>query len=158
MALSLTTVTGAACTGLTSPTYTMTQQSAGATEKVYFVSAVGGTQNGVAVHSNELPFKFYSRVPARFKIPGARSQSTGMYVGPGAGRKNEIVLGMVKGVNLLDGLSGYQYDTINGQLNIRLPAAVGNDPEQIAAFLSAFAGILWANASGIYDMTRNGVL
>jgi len=158
MALTLTTVTGAACTGLTSPTYTMSQQSASATEKLFTVSALGGTQTGVSAHTNELPFKVYSRVPARFKIPGARSQTTGMYVGPGSGRKNEIVLGCVKGVNLLDGLSGYQYDTINGQLTIRLPAAVGNDAEQIAAFLSLFAGILWANASGIYQIARDGQL
>ncbi len=158
MSLTLTTVTGAACTGLTSPTFTLSQQSADASVKQWYVSSLGGTQTGVSTHTNELPFKVYSKVPTRFKIPGQRSLTTGQYTGSGAGRKNEISIGIVKGVNILDGLSGYQYDTINGSLSIRLPAAVGNDPEQISAFLSLFAGILWANATGIYDTARTGIL
>lgn len=50
-------LTGAAITGLTSPTYTFTQDIApNATSKQFVVTALGGTQIGVNLHSITDPF------------------------------------------------------------------------------------------------------
>lgn len=58
MAFAPTTpITGSAQTGLTTPTYTIAQDSnPDANGKQYYVSALGGTQTGVLAHTVASPF------------------------------------------------------------------------------------------------------
>jgi len=69
MPINLTNpVVGAAQTDFTSPTYTMTADLAPTREgSQYVVSAVGGTQVGVEVHSVSSPFSVNFVRPATFK-------------------------------------------------------------------------------------------
>lgn len=62
-------VTGAAQTGLTSPTYTIAVDSAPANEaKQWTVSAIGGTQTGVNPHSISVPFTLTFWRPRIYKM------------------------------------------------------------------------------------------
>lgn len=73
MTISLTTpVTGAAQTGLTSPTYThVVDTPPNAYTKQYAVTALGGTQTGVDVHGR----RSHSRSPSHVRRPlGLRSR------------------------------------------------------------------------------------
>jgi hypothetical protein len=69
MAISLNSpVTGAAVTGLTSPTYTILPDSAvDFNSKQWYVSALGGTQTGVTVHTSTAPFTFAAWKPKVLK-------------------------------------------------------------------------------------------
>lgn len=72
-------VTGAAQTGLTSPTYTLTQDVAPSIDgKQWAVTAIGGTQTGVAAHSMAAPFTMtVTRVKNVRSVPQVNS-STGV--------------------------------------------------------------------------------
>lgn len=77
MAISLSSpLTGAAQTGLTAPTYTLTvDQAPSLYGKQWTVSAIGGTQTGVNTHSVSLPFTISFFRPAKLRSPGtANSQ------------------------------------------------------------------------------------
>lgn len=69
MAISLTTpVTGSAQTGLTSPTYTIVADTnPDNNAKQWIVTALGGTQTGVTVHSISSPFSVAFWRPRVFK-------------------------------------------------------------------------------------------
>lgn len=70
MAVSLSSpVTGAAQTGLTSPTYTVAADSNPENHaKQWYVSATGGTQTGVTTHSVSSPFTVSFWRPKAFKM------------------------------------------------------------------------------------------
>lgn len=69
MSVSLTTITGGTQTGLTSPTYTLATDSAPANEaKQWSVSALGGTQTGVNVHTISSPFTLTFWRPKVYKL------------------------------------------------------------------------------------------
>lgn len=149
------TITGAAVSGLTSPTYTVSPDSSGPDYKAYVVTACGGTQTGVVAHSNNMPFRITIRRPKTLKVPGARSSSTGAYLQTG---KNQYEVVIAKGVNLLSGMSGYQYENIVARVSIGVPAACGNDLPQVKAMCSILGGILNSLASGFVDFTQDSVL
>jgi len=151
-------VTGQACTGLTTPTFTLTAGTApDATSKAYVVSALGGTQTGVTAHSNELPNWLYARRPKAIKTPGAKLSATGQYT---KGGKNEFSLVYYKGCNVLNGFSNVQYDIQIARMSTSTPAAVGNDAVNLASFLSMWFGLLGqaTMAQGWYDLVRTSVL
>lgn len=61
-------LTGAAQTGLTSPTYTLTSDAAPSQNgKQFAVTTIGGTQTGVAATSASAPFTITLFKPANFK-------------------------------------------------------------------------------------------
>jgi hypothetical protein len=103
-------ITGSAITGLTSPTYTLTADNPpDSNSKAYVVTSLGGTQTGVVAHSNMMPMRVVAKRPARVKIPGQRSMTTGMYL---TGGKNEYSYTFVKGANITGSSSNPQYDNI----------------------------------------------
>lgn len=68
-------VTGAAVTGLTSPTYTVVADSVPGLTKSYYVSALGGTQAGVNAHTIGKPFTTSFKVPPTLFTPGVADAS-----------------------------------------------------------------------------------
>lgn len=65
-------LTGAAQTGLTSPTFTLLDDTAPSSNgKQMYVSAVGGTQIGVEENSISRPFTLTMFKPANIKVPTA---------------------------------------------------------------------------------------
>lgn len=149
------TITGSAITGLTTPTYTLTLDSSDVNSKTWAVTGLGGTQTGVSVHKNEMPFKASVRRPARIKTPGARNGVTGAYL---QGGKNEYHYKFIKGANVLAAFGGAQYDNILGDIRISVPAAIGNDPAQLDAFFSFIGGFIANTLQGARDTAGNSVL
>lgn len=80
MSISLTTpVTGAAQTGFTSPTYTLTTDFAPDNNgKQWAVTALGGTQTGVTTHSMSSPFTITATRPKVVKALGKPNPVTGL--------------------------------------------------------------------------------
>lgn len=149
-------ITGSAITGLTSPTYTIIEDNPPDTNsKAWVVTALGGTQAGVSVHKNEMPFKVIAKRAARIKTPGARSATTGMYL---QGGKNEYSFKFIKGSNVLAAFGGAQYDNILGEVKLSIPAAIGNDSAQLDALFSFMGGFINATLQGLRDTTGNSVL
>lgn len=149
-------LTGSAITGLTSPTYTLTSDTPpDVNSKAWVVTALGGTQTGVIVHKNEMPFRIIAKRPKTVKVPGARNSVTGQFIQTG---KNEYSIVVVKGVNVLNGMSNAQYETIVARVTLAVPAAVGNDESQLSALASCLGGLIANQIQGIKDTSLNSVL
>lgn len=94
-------VTGAAQSGLTSPTYTIAADTPPSINgKQVYVSALGGTQSGVTVHSGSAPFTTAFFRPVNIKQVGKPSPSTGLIPSPA---KNAFKVITRKGVLPLAG-------------------------------------------------------
>lgn len=149
-----TPVTGAAVTGLTSPTYTLTTDTApNINGKQYAISALGGTQAGVDVNSVSKPFTVsFFRPQVLRSLPQANP-----------------VTGIIKSVPM----NTYKLITRKGaspsanQVNqvcritttIEIPAGTDTyEPEELKAMLSLHFGVGFAQASGIADTVTTGVL
>ena len=98
MTISLTSpITGAAQTGLTSPTYTHVADVAPTINgKQYAVIALGGTQTNVRTHAISDPFTLTYDRPAQPKALQNPNPVTGRY---GSIPKNRHVFRVRKGVN-----------------------------------------------------------
>lgn len=80
MAINLTTpVTGGAQTGFTTPTYTIIADTASVLNgKQWAVTALGGTQTGVNLHSASSPFTTAYFKPVQYKQLGRANPLTGL--------------------------------------------------------------------------------
>lgn len=159
MALNPTSpTTGSAVTGLTSPTYTWTEDSTDVNSRRFVVTALGGTQTNVEVHSVSSPFYITVSRPKELRtLP--RANASGMYPQIPV---NEFRVKLVKGCTINSQVAGVSSEAqILGELRIRVPAGAelsNNDPEEISAGLSFLAGFLNANASGVVDLIKTGLL
>jgi hypothetical protein len=146
-------ITGAAQTGLTSPTYTLTSDVAPDNNgKQYAVTALGGTQTGVETTSASKPFTLTYVRPKNYRILPPLNTVTG--VPPSVPRNTHKLIGR-KGVEITSGI----FATANFTLSMDIPAGSEiQDPESVRALLSAFAGALYASASGIGDTLVTGVM
>lgn len=155
MTVSLTSpVTGAAQTGFTSPTYTLTADTApDVNAKQWAVTALGGTQTGVTSHSVSSPFTTSVFRPKVLKSIGAPNPVTGVVSNV---PKNVYKVITRKGVVPLAGQSA---QTMVITTIIETPA--GSDtanPAELRGALSMHAGSLNQVASGLGDTLVNGVL
>lgn len=124
MAISLSNVTGDTITGLTNPTYTVTADTPppGVRGKQYYVSALGGTQTGVASHSAGIPFTLTWESPPNPRPSPAISSSSGQ---PLTAVRNKSRMLVRKGLEVVSGY--YQVGSVDISFNI--PAgAEQNDP------------------------------
>lgn len=155
MTISLSSpVTGSAQTGLTSPTYTITLDSAPDNNaRQYAVTALGGTQTGVEAHSVSQNFTITAWRPKTFKVLGTPNPVTGIV--PNIANNSYRLLTR-KGVLPLVG-QPYRNVTIDTVINVPAGADVA-DPESIRAALSAHFGSLSQASAGIGDTTVSGVL
>lgn len=147
-------VTGAAVAGLTSPTYTLTTDVAPNIHgKQYAVTALGGTQTGVDVNSVSKPFSVSFFRPASLKVLPQANPVTGLY--------KSIPVNTYKLITRKGAVPAANQNSMVARITtiIDVPAGVDTyEPEEVRAMLSAHAGVLWAQASGISDTVISGVL
>ncbi len=155
MTISLSSpVTGAAVTGLTSPTYSVSvDQPPNPYSKQWYVSAIGGTQTGVdAASTASKPWTFTFTRPASLKSLNAVDTS-----------------GVIRTV----GFNTYEYLMRRGFLPLAgqavrvsnwksvFPVLVGSDvadAPNIRAAVSSYCGVLNQQASGLADSMITGSL
>lgn len=148
-------VTGAPQTGLTSPTYTLTSDAFGGNKpsEQYAITALGGTQTGVAAHSVSLPFTLTMERPAQFRQLGTPNPVTGVI---GSVPMNVYKIRVRKGVSV----DSTQPNKI-AQAEIKLSIPAGSDSEDavsIRAMVSCLFGAVYQDSAGIGDTLIDGVL
>jgi len=147
-------ITGAAQTGLTSPTYTIAADNApDVNAKQYYVSALGGTQTGVLSHSVAAPFTLAAFRPKAFKYLQPLNPVTGVLRSVPLNTYKVITR---KGVLPLAGQS-FKNAVFTTALDIPAGSDVA-DPLSLKAGLSAHIGLLTQIAAGLGDTAVNGVL
>lgn len=147
-------VTGAAVTGLTTPTYTLTADVAPSMNgKQYAVTALGGTQTGVDVNSVSKPFTLTFFRPQILRGLPAANPVTGVIRNIPVNTYKVITR---KGANPA---SNQAPQTARITTVIEVPAGTDTyEPEDLKAALSLHIGALWAQSSGIGDTILSGVM
>ncbi len=147
-------ITGAAQTGFTSPTYTLTADLAPDNNgKQNAVTALGGTQTGVTAHSVASPFTLTFVRPKVFRQLGKPNPTTGLIKDV---PRNTFKLITRKGVLPLAAqpFTNLQITTI-----IDVPAGSDTaDPANIRAALSAHIGALSQQSAGAGDTAVSGII
>lgn len=148
-----TPVTGAAQTGFTTPTYTLTADVApDSNGKQHAVSAIGGTQTGVDVSSVSRPFTATFVRPKALKTLGNANPVTGIISNV---PRNTYKLITRKGVLPL---AGQPSQTMLVTTIIEVPAGSDTaDPANIRAALSLHLGLLAQQSAGIGDTGVSGI-
>lgn len=157
MTMTLTSpVTGSAQTGLTSPTYTLTADNApDSTGRQYAVTALGGTQTGVATHSVSSPFTITFWRPRILRLIGIPNPTTGVLA---ANQVPNNVWRIMTRKGVLP-LAGQSPRVAMAETIITVPAGSDTvDPEDIRAMLSAHIGSVTQASSGIGDTVTSGVM
>lgn len=147
-------VTGAAVTGLTSPTYTLVVDVApNINGKQYAISALGGTQTGVDTNSVSKPFSLSFFRPNQLRTLPQANPVTGVIKNIPINQYKMITRkGAVPAVNQVASVA--RITTI-----IEVPAGTDTyEPEELRAMLSLHFGTGWAQASGIADTIITGVI
>lgn len=155
MSFDLTTpVTGAAQTGFTSPTYTLTADNAPDNNgKQKAVTALGGTQAGVTTHSVASPFTLTFVRPKVFRFLGKPNPTTGLIKEV---PRNTFKFITRKGVLPL---TGQPYATMQITTIIDVPAGSDTaDAANVRAALSAHIGALWQQPAGAGDTCVSGII
>lgn len=146
-------VTGAAQTGFTSPTYTLTADVAPTPNgKQYAITALGGTQVGVDSHSVSKPFTTTFFRPQQPKPLPAANPITGVV--------KTIPINLYKLVTRKGAvpLVNQAAQVARVYTIIEVPAGTDTyEPEDIKAMLSLHVGILSQQAAGIGDTCLSGV-
>jgi hypothetical protein len=147
-------VTGSAQTGLTSPTYTLTSDVApDANGKQYAITALGGTQTGVDVHSVAKPFTITVWKPKSPRTLGQPNVNTGVIANV---PNNTYKIVVRKGVLPL---SGQPNRTAVYTLQCDVPAGSDTaDAEDLRAALSLLIGAASQVSAGFGDTLVNGIL
>lgn len=148
-------VTGGAQTGFTSPTYTLTVDVAADTNgKQWAVTALGGTQVGVRVHSSTDPFTILYVRPRVFKGLGKIHPVTGQLTSV---PKNVHLIKVVKGALPL---AGQPASTAVTRIMMEIPAGSDTaDPANLRAMCSLLSGVFAqaALSSGLGDTLVTGL-
>lgn len=149
-----TPVTGAAQTGLTTPTYTIAADSAPDNNgKQYYVSALGGTQTGVLAHSVAAPFTVSMFRPKALK--------TLTPVNPVTGVLRSVPMNTYKVITRkgVIPLAGQSYKTAIIRTDLDVPAGADlADPLSLRAAISAHIGLLNQISSSLGDSVLTGTL
>lgn len=156
MAINLTSpITGAAQTGLTSPTFTITADVApNINSRQFAVTALGGTQTGVTASSVASPFTLTCERPANFRLQGVVNPTTGVLSNV---PMNKWVLNRTrKGVIPLAGQSP-RVMLVETYAMVPAGADVA-DPTSVRSCLSAHIGALSQTSAGIGDSVVSGVM
>ena len=147
-------ITGAAQTGFTSPTYTCTNDTApNVNSKQVAITALGGTQTGVSVHSAASPFTVTAFRPAQIQILGQPNPVTGLYKNFPVNRyKVKTRKGAVPAANVAPKICTIETD---------LAIVAGCDtysPSEVRAAISAHIGFLWQLSASIGDTSVTAIL
>lgn len=147
-------VTGAAVTGLTSPTYTIaTDVAPSINGKQFAVTALGGTQTNVDINTVSKPFTISFFRPVALKVLPTANPTTGVI-------KN-IPMNTYKLITRKGCQPAANQSIMVARITtiIEVPAGVDTyEPEELRAMISAHFGVGNAQASGIADTVITGVL
>lgn len=155
MAFGLTSpLTGGAQTGFTAPTYTLVSDIApDINGKQVAVSALGGTQAGVNVHSIAAPFTITFFRPKNYKSLGKTNPVTGLLPNVPI---NTFKLITRKGVLPL---AGQPPVPLRITTIVEMPAGSDvADPANVRAAMSAHIGSLSQQSAGMGDTVISGVV
>lgn len=155
MAVTLpSSITGGAQTGFTSPTYTTVVDTAvDLNSKQVAVTAIGGTQAGVDIHSVARPFTLAISRPKQFQVLGKTHPVTGLV---SSVPRNTYKFLVRKGVTPL---AGQPSQVAIARVEVEIPAGSDvADPANIRAMLSATIGALSSFSAGLGDTTVSGIL
>lgn len=147
-------VTGGPQSGFTTPTYTIAVDTApDVNGKQYAVTAVGGTQTGVTVHSLSSPFTITFWKPKTVKVLGKPNPTTGLITNvPRNVFKQVTRKGVTPAVN-------QPYQDMVVTVMIEEPAGADTyDAPNVKAALSCSFGIVWAQSQGIGDTVLSNVM
>lgn len=147
-------VTGAAVSGFTSPTYTLTVDTSPAVNaKQWTISAIGGTQANVDVHSVSKPFTLSVFKPVVLRSLPAANPVTGIIKNVPVNSYKVITRkGASPAANQIPQVA--RITTV-----IDIPAGTDSyEIEDLKAMMSLHAGALWAQASGIADTIQSGTI
>lgn len=147
-------VTGSAVSGLTSPTYTLTTDVAPSINgKQYAVTALGGTQTGVDLHTVSKPFTITFYRPQTLKVLPAANPVTGVI-------KN-VPMNTYKLITRKGVLPATNQSPMVARITTTIEVPAGSDtfePEDLKAMISSHFGVGTAQASGIADTILSGIL
>lgn len=147
-------ITGTAQTGLTAPTYTLTADVApDANGKQNAVTALGGTQTGVSVHSVAAPFTVTATRPRVFRVLGKPNPTTGLV--------KDVPVNVYKVITRKGvlPLAGQPFAIALVRTEISVPAGSDvADPANLRAMLSAHIGALSQQSAGIGDTSVSGII
>lgn len=145
-------LTGVAVTGLTSPTFTFVADTMpNPLQKGFYVTALGGTQTGVLVHSISSPFTLSIARPASLKTLGTPNPVNGRY--PSV-PQNTYNVRVRKGVNIA---ANQPASVATADIKVSIPAGAETyDPNSIAALLSLAASLLSQQADGLLSTAKTG--
>lgn len=147
-------ITGAAVTGLTSPTYTHVADTApNINGKQYAVTVAGGTQTGVDVNSVSKPFTISFFRPPQLRVLPQANPVTGII-------KN-VPLNTYKLITRKGVSPAVNQNALVAKITTIIECPAGSDtyePEDIRAMISAHFGVGWASADGISQTVLTGVL
>jgi len=149
-----TPVTGAAVSGLTSPTYTIAADTAPSINgKQYAVTALGGTQTSVDVNSVSKPFSISFFRPSVLRTLPQANPVTGII-------KN-VPMNTYKLITRKGAQPSANQVNMVARITTTIEVPAGTDtyePEEIRAMISAHFGTGYVAASGIADTVLTGVL
>jgi hypothetical protein len=146
-------VTGGPQTNLTSPTYTLTADTAPTSlGKQYAVTALGGTQTGVQAHSVAQPFTISFFRPQNLRTLQPVDLSGVLRSVPRNVYKQIVRKGVLP-------LAGQSYITMLITTLFEVPAGADlADAPNVRAAMSLAAGVTWAESSDIGDTLISGIL
>jgi hypothetical protein len=147
-------ITGAAQTGFTSPTYTLTGDTPpNPNGKQNAVTALGGTQAGASVHSVASPFTISAFRPAIFKALGKANPTTGVI-----STVPRNVYKVITRKGLLP-LAGQAPVTMLVTTTFEVPAGADlASPGEVRAAISAHIGAMNQQSAGIGDTLVSGII
>lgn len=154
MTWSLTSpVTGAAQTGFTAPTYTHAADTyPGVNGKQNAVTALGGTQTGVRVHSVSDPFTVSAGRPTSLRSLPAVNGNGGYNSVP----RNTYFIITRKGVNIA---ANQPVVTMLATTKVEVPAGADSyDAPNVRGCLSLHFGAIAQQSAGFGDLCTSGVL
>jgi len=152
--LDLSALTGGAQTGFTSPTYDSTLATAPSSNGVlWIVSAKGGTQANVRMHTISDPFSLLVQIPSQYKVLPNANPVTGVR---GAIPRNTLFLKLTKGVQI-----AANYSPVPMVIRITADIPAGSDAYDAANIRAAWSyliGALTDVCAGLGDTSVDGVL
>lgn len=147
-------VSGAAVSGLTTPTYTLTADTApDVNAKQHAITALGGTQTNVDVHSVSKPFTLTFFRPKVLKALPAPNPVTGVV--------KSIPMNTYKLITRKGAQPALNQANQVARITTIIEVPSGTDtyePEDLKAMISLHFGAGSANASGIADTILSGVM
>jgi hypothetical protein len=147
-------VTGAAVTGLTSPTYTLTTDVAPSINgKQYAITALGGTQTNVDTNTVSKPFSISFFRPAVLRTLPQANPVTGVI--------KDVPVNTYKLITRKGASPAANQNALVARITTIIDVPAGTDtyePEDLRALVSAHFGVGWAQASGIADTVVSGII